>query len=148
MRKRIQEDFIVALKAQDTVAKAAISGLKAKLTEAEKSSSKELSENDVIKVVINAIKQRTQSRDAFIDAGRDDLADQEQREIDILERYAPKQMSDAELQEALQEIIQGLPELPNAQAKVGKTIGEFNKKFPGQAEPKTVAAAAAAIINQ
>jgi len=66
LKETIQKDFIEAMKAKDVNAKAALSSLKSKITEAEKAKSNtELSEAEVIKVLTSAIKQRKQSIEEF-----------------------------------------------------------------------------------
>ncbi len=138
LKEKINADYITAFKAKDTVAKSALSGLKSKILEAEKSGpvGTELSDTDVLKIVISTIKQRKQSVDEFTKAGRMDLVDQEVLELEPIEAYLPKQMNDSELIEAVKNVIAELADSNiSVQALTGKTIGAFNKKFPGMADP-------------
>lgn len=138
LKEKINADYIAAFKAKDTVAKSALSGLKSKILEAEKSgpAGTELSDADVLKIVISTIKQRKQSVDEFTKAGRMDLVDQEVLELEPIEAYLPKQMNDSELTEAVKNVIAELADSNiSVQALTGKTIGAFNKKFPGMADP-------------
>lgn len=138
LKEKINADYIAAFKAKDTVAKSALSGLKSKILEAEKSGpvGTELSDADVLKIVISTIKQRKQSVDEFTKAGRMDLVDQEVLELEPIEAYLPKQMNDSELTEAVKNVIAELADSNiSVQALTGKTIGAFNKKFPGMADP-------------
>ena len=138
LKEKINADYIAAFKAKDAVAKSALSGLKSKILEAEKSGpvGTELSDADVLKIVISTIKQRKQSVDEFTKAGRMDLVDQEVLELEPIEAYLPKQMNDSELTEAVKNVIAELADSNiSVQALTGKTIGAFNKKFPGMADP-------------
>ena len=138
LKEKINADYIAAFKAKDTVAKSALSGLKSKILEAEKSgpAGTELSDADVLKIVISTITQRKQSVDQFTKAGRMDLVDQEVLELEPIEAYLPKQMNDSELTEAVKNVIAELADSNiSVQALTGKTIGAFNKKFPGMADP-------------
>lgn len=140
LKEKIQKDFVVAMKAKDELAKSALSSLKAKITEAEKASySENLSDEEVVKVLVKSIKQREESQKIFEDAGRDELAHKECDEACVLRKYMPAQMSDQEISESLIEIMQGLAGVvTNPNALRGKTIGEFNKRFSGRAELDTV----------
>ncbi len=140
LKEIIQERFIIAMKAKDGSAKSAISGIKAKITEAEKANgNKDLSDSEVIRVISKSIKQRRESQEIYEKAGREELARKECDEAFVLESFMPKQMSPQEITNALIEIIQefsGVVTNPNA--LTGKTIGEFNKRYTGRADVGTV----------
>ena len=140
IKEKVQLDFVNAMKAKDVIVKAALSGLKSKITEAEKANgNKELSDDEVIKVITSAIKQRKQSVEEFTKGGRADLSDKESGEILVLEVYLPKQMSDEEIKIAVNEIIVSFPDTSaNRNALIGKTMGAFNKKFTGKADNSKV----------
>jgi uncharacterized protein len=136
LKQQIQNDFVQAMKSRDEDGKRAISSLKAKITEAEKANKNtELTDIEVVKVISSAIKQRRQSFEEYSKFGRTDLADVEMRDIKILERYLPSQMTEADIENAVREIMQSFTAvITNRNALVGKTIGEFNKKYTGQAD--------------
>ena len=138
LKEKINADYIAAFKAKDTIGKSALSGLKSKILEAEKAgpAGTELSDADVLKIVISTVKQRKQSVEEFTKAGRMDLVDQEVLELEPIESYLPKQMNDSELTEAVKNVISEFADANiSVQALTGKTIGAFNKKFPGMADP-------------
>jgi uncharacterized protein YqeY len=140
IKETIQDHFVVAMKAKDETAKSALSGIKAKITEAEKANgNKELSDDEVIKVLSKAIKQRRESQEIYEKAGRGELARKETDEACVLERYMPSKMSPQEITDALIEIMQGFSGvITNPNALQGKTIGEFNKRYNGRADIGTV----------
>lgn len=136
LKEKINADYIAAFKSKDTVAKSALSGLKSKIIESEKAgpAGTELSDADVLKIVISTIKQRKQSVEEFTKAGRMDLVEQETAELKPIESYLPKQMGDSEITSAVMELLSEMDGLGlNAQVLTGKVIGAFNKKFPGMA---------------
>jgi uncharacterized protein YqeY len=138
LKEKINADYIAAFKAKDTIGKSALSGLKSKILEAEKAGpvGTELSDADILKIVIITVKQRKQSVEEFTKAGRMDLVDQEVLELEPIEAYLPKQMDDKEIAEAVKVIISELGDTNiSVQALTGKAIGAFNKKFPGMANP-------------
>jgi uncharacterized protein YqeY len=139
LKQQIQKDFLMAMKSGDKETKMALSLLKAKITEAEKSNkNQEISDNDLIKVITSAIKQRKQSIEEYEKHGRHDLASKEKEELSVFQRYLPKQMSDEEIKLALEEVLSSnlMKELlsKNKRAATGKATGEFNRKYVGMAD--------------
>lgn len=147
--KRLHEDFIAAMKTKDPVAKAAITSVKAKITEAEKSvAGFSGSDEDVIKIISKAIKQREESAKIYRDAGKVDLASDEKAEAQVLSVYMPSQMSEIEIMVALQDIVLELyPTVTNPQVLTGKCIGEFNKRYSGRADLQIVKALIAKVTS-
>lgn len=149
LKEQIQKDFILAMKAKDETTKRTLSSFKAKITEAEKSNKNtELTDNEVIKVLNSAIKQRKQSYDEYIKYGRTELANSEMDEIYVLQNYLPKQMTESEVETAVREIISGLNGVvTNPQALSGRTIGEFNKKYTGLCDIETLKTVVNRVVN-
>jgi len=140
IKEQIQKDFIIALKAKDENAKSALSGIKAAITLAEKADgSGDLSDQEAIKVISKAIKQREESQKIYEEAGREEMARKECDEAAVLRNYMPAQMTAQEIADALTVILKQLSEtVKNPQALQGKTIGEFNKQHQGRADVGTV----------
>ena len=140
LTEKIQADFIVAMKVKNETAKAALSSLKAKITEAEKAKSNtKMTDDEVIKVMSTAIKQRKQSIEEFNKGGRPELAAKESAEIVVLQSYMPAQMSEVEIETEVRKIMESFPTpITNRQAFIGKTMGAFNKLFNGKADPLIV----------
>ncbi len=149
IKERIQQDFILAMKAKDENAKSALSGVKSKITEAEKAKSNEaLTDDEVIKVLTKAIKQREESQKIYEEAGREELARKECDEACVLYRYMPAKMTQKEISDALAEIVQGFSGvITNPAALQGKTIGEFNKRYNGRADISDIKEALTKIIG-
>ena len=140
IKKRVNADFLSAMKNKDNDAKTALSSVKAAITLAEKSNPNvEMTDADFLKIINKAIKQREESIEIFEKNGRHDLAAKESAEASVLRNYMPAQMSDKEVEEVLSEIMKSFKNvITNKQALIGKTIGEFNKKYQGRADIGTV----------
>ncbi len=140
IKERIEADFITAFKAKDVNAKAALSSIKAKITEAEKATPDFVATDaEVIKILNKAIKQREESIKMYEMAGRQELVQKEADEAAVLRNYMPSQMTAQEIADALTGILNQLSEtVKNPQALQGKTIGEFNKQYQGRADIGTV----------
>jgi uncharacterized protein YqeY len=149
LKEQIQKDFILAMKAKDETTKRTLSSFKAKITEAEKANKNvELTDNEVIKVLNSAIKQRKQSFDEYTKYGRTELADAEMAEIKVLQNYLPKQMTEIEVEVAVRELIINFQSVvTNSQALAGRLIGEFNKKHTGLANIEVVKSVVNKIVN-
>lgn len=128
----INADYIAAFKAKDTVAKSALSGLKAKIQDTEKAKNAgPLSEDEVLKVIVSAVKSRTQSITEYEKAGRTDLVNAEKTELRVIEKYLPAQLNPDGLRSAVLEVLATIPEGP-AQKRIGMATGAMNKAFSGQ----------------
>lgn len=149
IKERIQSDFISAMKNKDEIAKIALSGIKAKITEAEKANgNNELSDDDVIKVINKAIKQREESMKIYGEAGRLQLAAKEADEAIVLKKYMPAQMTEEEIETAVREIIQGFEGVvTNQNALIGKTMGMFNKNYQGRADLTVVSSIIKKVVG-
>jgi uncharacterized protein YqeY len=146
LKEKINADFLAAMKAKDEDTKAALSSIKAEVTKAEKAAfGFDATDDELIKILNKAIKQREESISIYEKNGRPELAHKEASEAAVLRNYMPAQMTPQEISDALTEIMQGFTGvITNPQALVGKTIGEFNKRYQGRADIGTVKN----IVNQ
>lgn len=149
LKQKIQADFITAMKAKDEQTKGALSGLKAKIIEAEKAKGNvELTDLEIIKVISNGIKQRKQSVEEFTKGNRLDLVQKEQGEINVFEKYMPQQMTEQEIENVVKEILGSFESGINKQRMVGQTIGIFNKQHTGKADVSLVKVTVERLVNE
>jgi len=139
LEARIMGDLKEAMKAKNQAAMRSIRAVKAAivLTKTD-GSGKVLDEAGEIKLVQKLIKQRQDSLDIFVKQGRDDLAVVEKEEIEVLQNYLPKQLSEEELLPIIQEIITQTG--ATGMKDMGKVMGMSTTKLAGQADGKTVSA--------
>ena len=138
LEQQIQEDIKTAMKAHDAVATAATRAIKGEilLFKTSEGGSKEVSDGDILKMIQKLIKQRKESAEQFIAAGRQELADNELAEAAIMEKYLPKQLSEAEVEEKVKAII---AEVGATSIKdMGKVMGAANKALAGQSDGRTI----------
>jgi uncharacterized protein YqeY len=148
LKEEIQKKSLEARKVKDVNAISALNSLKTAIVEAEKSNSNiEVSDNDVIKLITKTAKQRQDSYEAFIKAGNQVKADEELAQKGVVESFLPKQMSDEEITLALQSILDTIGQLPNINATIGKTLGEFNKLYTGKADRERVTSLIKQLIS-
>ena len=138
LEQKIMPDLKEAMKAKDQAALRAIRAIKAAiLLNKTEAGATALDEAGEIKMLQKLVKQRQESYDIYIKQGRDDLAQPEKEEIDILQRYLPKQLSEEELTPIIKEIITHTGAV--GMQDMGKVMGIANKKLAGQADGKTLA---------
>ncbi len=129
----IQKDLITAMKAKDEVTLRGVRAIKAALMLAKTDGSGiAMNEEGEIKLLQKLVKQRKESLSIFEQNGRESLAQTEREEIAIIERYLPQQMSEAELESIIKNIIAEMGAV--GMKDMGKVMGATNKKVAGQAE--------------
>ena len=136
LRDQINQDVKEAMKAKDTKKRDALRLLTSAFKQIEVDERKELSDEDVIKIIQTQIKRRNDAASQYKDAGRDDLMQTELDEIAYYEVYLPKQLNDAELCDAITKIIAEVG--ATTMKDMGKVMGAANKTLAGQADGKRI----------
>ena len=106
----------------------------------------ELKPEDEIKMLQKLVKQRKDSPEIYEKQNREDLAQKEREEIEVIEQFLPKQMSQEELREKLSGIIKELG--ASSPADLGKVMAAATKQLAGQADGKTISAVAKEILSK
>ncbi|RII13046.1 glutamyl-tRNA(Gln) amidotransferase subunit E [Streptomyces sp. YIM 130001] len=144
LKAQLQEDLTAAIRERDELRSSTLRLTLSAITKEEVSgtSARELSDDEVLKVITKEAKKRREAADAFASGGRAEQAEREKAEGEILAVYLPKQLSDDELQaivaQAVAEAKAAGAEGPRAMGQVMKIV---NSKVAGQAEGGRVAAA-------
>lgn len=107
-----------------------IAGMKEKDVDARGKGLEKASDTDLLAMMQNMVKQRKDSIKMYVDGNRQDLADKEQNEINVIEKFLPKQMSDAEIETAIKAIIAATG--ASSMKDMGKVMGELKAKYVGQ----------------
>ena len=136
----ISEDIKKAMLAKDKVSLEALRGIKKEFLEAKTApgANNELSDEAAVKIMQKMVKQRKESADIFAGAGRQELADAELAQAEVIQRYLPKQMSESELEAALKAIFEQLG--VTGPQDMGKIMGTATKQLAGKAEGKAISA--------
>lgn len=146
LEEQIMTDLKAAMKAKDQAALRGIRAIKsAILLEKTSGSGKELDDADGIKMVQKLIKQRKDSLEIYEQQGREDLAETEREEIAVIERYLPKQMSEAELEQTIKAIVEETG--ATSMKDMGKVMGIANKRLAGKAEGKAISETVKALLG-
>lgn len=136
LKDRISDEIKAAMKAKDKLRLETVRGIKKVILEKESSIRADgrdaLNEDEELAVVMQLAKQRRDSIKQFTDAGREDLADKEAKELKILEEYLPAQLSDADVEAAVDEVIAQVG--ASGPRDMGKVMGPVMKKLQGKAD--------------
>lgn len=138
LEQQIQEDIKAAMKAKDSVAMNAVRAVKGEILifKTAEGGSREVTDEDVLKMIRKLVKQRRESAEQYVAAGRKELADNELAEAAVIEKYLPKQLSEAEVEAKVKEIIAALG--ATSLKEMGKVMGAANAALAGQADGKTI----------
>ncbi|MBB5958995.1 hypothetical protein FHS29_005604 [Saccharothrix tamanrassetensis] len=151
LKARLQADLTASIKNRETVRAGALRMTLAAITTEEVSgkAARELSDDEVLKVITREVKKRREAAEAFAGAGRAEQAELEQSESTVLEAYLPAQLDDAELSAlvdaAVAEVAGQSGEQPG-QRQMGQVMKLVNAKVAGRAEGGRVAAAVKAKL--
>lgn len=145
LRETINTDLKSAMKAKDTKKRDALRLLTSAFKQIEVDERKELSDDDVIKIIQTQVKRRNDAAAQYKDAGREDLLQIELDEIACYEPYLPAQLSDEELTTALKEIISEVG--ATSMKEMGKVMGMASKKLAGKADGKRINEFVKAILK-
>ena len=105
----------------------------------------ELTEDDEIKLLQKLVKQRKDSLEIYRQQNRADLAQKEEEEITVIERFLPQQLGPEELKAELQQIIAETG--ASSPADMGKVMGQATKKLAGRADGKTISATVKELLS-
>ncbi len=95
-------------------------------------SKEEANDSKVLQIITKMIKQRNDSISQFRDGGRNDLAEKEEQEIEILSKYKPKQLSEQEVTEKVKEAIESSG--ASSMQDIGKVMGLLKSSLAGSAD--------------
>lgn len=152
LKGRLRADLATAMKARDTTAVATLRMALSAVSNEEVagSAARELSDDEVRRVLEREAKKRREAAEAFAGAGRDEQAAQERAEGEVLAGYLPAQLDDAELgrlvAEAVAEVTTTLGERPGPR-QMGQVMKAATAKTSGSAEGARVAAAVRAALT-
>ena len=102
-----------------------------------KNEANEINDPEILNLLQNMIKQRKESVKIYADASRDELKDREVKEIEIIESFLPKQITDKDLEKIISEVCTELQ--ANTIKDLGKVINTLKERYPGQLDFKVAA---------
>ncbi len=141
LSSRLQQDLTNAIRARDELRRDTLRMAIAAAYNAQKAAGRELTDDEVLKVLAREVKTRRESIEAYAAAGRHDEAEREQAEIDMISGYLPAQLSEDEVEALVKETIDELS--ASSPRDMGKVMAALVPKIRGRADGKQVSGAVA-----
>jgi uncharacterized protein YqeY len=135
--EQIDADLKKAMLARDNLTRDTLRMIKSELLT--------LDDPDELSVLTRAVKSRRDSIKSYLEGGRQDLADKEQAEIEVIQRYLPKPLSEDEAREAVAAIVTELG--ASTKKDLGKVMKEVRARYPGQIDGKLASSIAGELLS-
>lgn len=145
LKERINEDMKAAMRSKDAARLSAVRLLLAAIKQREVDERVTLGDSDVVGVIEKMLKQRRDSIAQYEQAGRQDLADAEKFEVDVLQAYMPQQMSEAEIDTAVAEAVAASGAA--GPQDMGKVMARLKPALAGRADMGKVSARVKARLS-
>ena len=138
LKQQIDNDIKAAMLAKNKEELTALRSVKSLilLAETDKGSTGEISAEVEMKLLTKAAKQRKESAEIFLKEGRNDQAQKEQFELDVISRYLPKQLTEEEIAAELKKIIEQVG--AKGAQDMGKVMGTATRQLAGKADGKMI----------
>ncbi len=136
LKEKLNEDLKQAMRDKEVVKRDSIRAINTMIKQIEVDERRVLDDAEVIKLVQRGIKQREEAISQYSAAGRNDLVEKEQSQIDVFMIYLPKQLNDEELEAGMKDIIREVK--AETIKDMGKVMGAASKKFAGVADGKRI----------
>ena len=134
--KRLDEDLKAAMKRSDAISLSAIRMAKAAIKNVQIDKGRELSDEEILSVLLSMAKQRRESIEQFLRGGREELAEKERQELAVLQSYMPAQLSPDEIEQLIVQAIQ--ESSARSEADMGRVMKLLMPKIKGVADGKWV----------
>ena len=136
MRDKILKDLVEAMKNKDKETLSVLRMVKGAMQLEEINVKRNLNDDEVIGLLSKQIKTRKESIVEFEKAGREDLKEQTEKEIEVLNKYMPEQLSEEEVLKLIDEVFEEVK--PESKKDMGKIMGVINPKINGKADKSFV----------
>ena len=140
--------MVAAMKAKEAVRLSSLRAIKAAimLAKTAEGATGEVSDQDIVKIIQKLVKQRKESAQQYTEAGRPELAANEVAEMEAMEVYLPKQLTEAEVEAELVKII---AEVGATQpSEMGKVMGVATKRLAGLADGRVISTLVKKLLTQ
>ena len=145
IRDALTEDMKTAMRAKETLRLSTIRMVRAEILNKDKEGGEETSQKDILKLLQSMVKKREEAAEQYAAADREDMAQQERDEIQIIQGYLPAQMEDAEIESAAQAIIEETG--ASSMKDMGKVMGILTRELAGRATGARISQAVRKLLG-
>jgi uncharacterized protein len=142
LKERLRADLTTAMKARDSLRSSTLRMLLTAITNAEVSGkqARELDDQQVVDVLSTEVKKRREAATAYDEAGRQELADKERAEAEVITDYLPEQLSEEEVRAIVTAAVESTGAAGEGMRAMGKVMGVVQPQVKGRADGAAVAA--------
>ncbi len=134
--KKLQEEMKAAMKSGDKEKLSTVRMLISEIKKVQIDQKKELTDEEIVQILQRYAKQRKESIKQYREAGREDLAEKEERELKIVQEFLPEQLSEEEIKKIVEEVISETG--ASSMKDMGKVMKAVMEKVKGRAEGSVV----------
>ncbi len=145
IKEKLQSDLKDAMRAKDVFKRETIRFLMSALKQVEVDERRELSDDDIFKIIQKSIKQRDDAAKQYKEAKRDELYEKEVKEANLLKSYLPKQLDESELKSIIEDIISQSG--ASGVKDMGSVIKLTMQKVGNLADGKSVSSQVKSLLN-
>lgn len=145
LKERLDRDLKNAMRAKDQTRLLTIRSIRSAIIEKEKEGTGPLTDDDLQAILQKQAKQRRDALGQYEDAGRDDLAQKERDELEIIETYLPEQLSDEDIHRVVHEIVTRTG--ATTMKDMGRVMGEAMSELKGRADGNRVRVTVQRLLN-
>ncbi|MGQ9843825.1 MAG: GatB/YqeY domain-containing protein [Spirochaetota bacterium] len=132
----IESDLKDAIKSKNELLSSTLRMLKSDIMYEKTKGTEDLTDEKIIEVLTRSAKRRKEAITEYEKAGRNDLADKEKKELEIIMKYLPQQMSESEIASYIDKIIASMGTI--TKKDIGKVMGQVMKDLKGKADGQLV----------
>lgn len=136
LKEQLKSDLKDAMRAKELVKRDSIRAINTMIKQIEVDERKELTDEDIVKLIQKGIKQREEAAIQYKEASREELAQKELDQVAIFKVYLPQQLTDEELENELAQIIKDVN--ASTMKDMGKVMGTASQKLAGKADGKRI----------
>ena len=136
MKEQLLQDLKEAMKEKDTIKKDTITMLRAAILQVEKDTQKTLNDDEICAIVAKEVKKRKESLAEYEQANREDIVESLKREIEVLSKYLPEQLTKEEIEKLVEQAI--VESQATSMRDMGKVMSNLRPKTAGKADGKLV----------
>ena len=136
LKEQLMQDLKDAMKEKDTIKKDTVQMVRAAILQIEKDKAIEVDDSKIIEIIAKEQKGKKDALIEFEKGGRQDLIDQTNKEIEILSKYLPKQLSKEEIKEIVQKIVNELG--ATSMKDMGPVMKEAKNQIGARADGRTI----------
>ena len=136
MKEQLLQDLKEAMKEKDTIKKDTITMLRAAILQVEKDTQKTLNDDEICAIVAKEVKKRKESLAEYEQANREDIVESLKREIEVLSKYLPEQLTKEEIEKLVEQAI--VESQATSMRDMGKVMSILRPKTAGKADGKLV----------